>query len=125
MVSLVCAPRAFNSTVSSSITATSQHKSGLRCARQRTFLLLVSRITANFLFAKIYRPLTINWANLADRAYTTKPTFGLQATWIDAGFQGRWPEFIAVVRDKLEAAAREGVRRRCWSPRADPERFRA
>ena len=88
-------------------------------------LLLVSRITANFLFAKIYRPLTINWANLADRAYTTKATFGLQATWIDAGFQGRWPEFITVVRDKLEAAAREGVRRHCWSPRADPERFRA
>ena len=88
-------------------------------------LLLVSRITANFLFAKIYRPLTINWANLADRAYTTKPTFGPAGDLDRCGYQGRWPEFIAVVRDKLEAAAREGVRRRCWSPRADPERFRA
>ena len=122
MVSLVCAPRAFNSTVSSSITATSQHKCGLRCARQRRFFF--SPRGSHFLFARIYRPLTINWATLLT-GLTTKPTFGLQATWIDAGFQGRWPEFIAVVRDKLEAAAREGVRRRCWSPRADPERFRA
>jgi len=48
-------------------------------------LLLASRIT--FSLCQNLPPANHKLGNLADRAYTTKPTFGLPATWIDAGIK--------------------------------------